>query len=159
MESWNSVDAYGPQVDLDRLKALCIVTGANGERTIAFERVLANPDDNRVDNFRDRKQQRVGEWAFAFDTRWCFPSDVLSELARRFPSISFHCDAIHYMDAWCGYGWFNPPPGGEEFSDRFKVPKRYWKGDSEKRTEAAALEHKSRIDDLRRAHGGEYLIS
>jgi hypothetical protein len=126
MESWNSVNAYGPQADLDRLKALLIVTGDNGERTIDFTRVLPKPEDPRVDNFRDWEQQQDGMYTFAFDTRWCFPFDVFHRLAALFPTIAFDCDAIHEMDEWCGYGWFNTPEGGEDFDDQYDVPEGYW---------------------------------
>lgn len=125
MESWNSVMAYGPQIEIDRLKALCIVAGEDGKSTIAFDRVIADPEDSRVDNFRETETP-PGMYAFTFDTRWHFPFDVFNELAEQFPTIAFDCNAIHENDEWCGFGWFNPPEGGEAFADCYAVPDGYW---------------------------------
>lgn len=148
MESWNSVNAYGPQAEIDRLKTLLIVTDGNGERKIDFTRVLAEPEDARVGNFRDWDQQQDGIYMFAFDTRWCFPFDVFHKLAELFPAIAFDCDAIHENDDWCGYGWFNTPEGGEDFDDRHDVPEDYWEHNL-KRDPVAQLRYCAIVERLK----------
>jgi hypothetical protein len=54
-----------------------------------------------------------------------------------FPTLAFCCECIADDDASMGHGWFNPPPGGEEFRDAYAVPKGYWTEGGDKRNAEA----------------------
>jgi hypothetical protein len=45
-----------------------------------------------------------------------------------------------------GYGWFNPPSGGEEFRQGYEVPRNHWtSGSGQKRRPEAQAAHEARI--------------
>lgn len=41
---------------------------------------------------------------------------IFEALADCFPELAFDSDCIAAQDEFMRFGWFNPPPGGEQFS-------------------------------------------
>lgn len=164
---WNSVTVYGPAPELERFKRLCLAPaesiythgqfGWDGcECTISVPAVAAvvegrsaNEYAEYVSNFQQFFGNRETEYSFSFDTPHWFPEPLFELLAERFPALAFDCDCIDSIDDFMGYGWFNPPAGGEAFSQNYTVPENYWTGGGGlKRTEAAQQAHNARTDEL-----------
>jgi len=128
-EMWNSVSIYGPEIEIERFKQLCIVPGPindweDNELAIDFMRIPGHGCS--AWNFRELGRREPCEYSFAFDTVASFPAAEFEELARLFPQLTFDCECIADDDRSMGYGWFNTPPGGEDFRDDYDVPKGYW---------------------------------
>ena len=73
---------------------------------------------------------------------------IFEALADSFPRLAFDCDCIEALDEFMGFGWFNPPTGGEPFSQNYQVPSNYWSNGGEKRGSKAAAAHSQRIEDF-----------
>jgi hypothetical protein len=143
-EMWNGVSVFGCQSDIDRFKDLCIEEpdeqDEDQETYVTFDNILliARAEDPKLAaslaksagfetwNFRAGKNELAGTYHFAFDTSPRFPYQVFKYLAKIFPNISFDCRCIADNDDSMGYGWFNTPHGGEDFSDCYPVPDDYW---------------------------------
>jgi hypothetical protein len=152
-EMWNSVDIYGPQVDIDCFKHLFIVQGpANDweDNKLAIDLARIPGDCSDAWNFREFGPHERGVYSMAFDTAGSFPTDSLESLAQLFPKLAFDCECIADDDRSMGYGWFNTPPGGEDFRDDFEVPEGYWERGGGKRTPAAEKQHMAVIAALKR---------
>ncbi|MBN2972907.1 hypothetical protein JW805_12855 [Roseomonas aeriglobus] len=102
-------------------------------------------------NFHHDDGPGDNRYAFNFDTDCRFPVDLFERIAQAFPALAFDCSCIHSMDEFMGYGWFNTPAGGEDFSQDYDVPKDYWtSGSGYKRGPAAQLRHAALIAHLER---------
>lgn len=170
-EVWNNVTIYGPQADIQRFKRSCLKpdeqilrdgqSGWDGCNCTISAPPLATADGGRssaggyhehVWNFQQFTSDSTVEYSFSFDTDGGFPKELFEELAERFPRLAFDCSCIEALDEFMGYGWFNAPPGGEEFYQEFNVPKDYWtSGCSQKRNPEAQAAHESRIAELEAA--------
>lgn len=166
-EAWNSVDVFGPQAEIDRFKALCIVPAPSEERherthIIDFGNVVLPPDEpnkplrpmycdwDRPSNFRSQAQHELGTYSFTFDTAWEFPTQVFEQLATMFPSLAFHCESIASNDEFMAFGWFNPPTGGEVFATYALAPD-YWDTGGPMREPIAELRHQARLAKVKLA--------
>ena len=166
-EVWNSVEVYGPQADIDRFKALCIVPAPpedcpESTHTIDFSRIIPpRTDPNNPghpiyyawdfpSNFSAEEHQERGTYEFAFDTSTDFPTPVFERLADIFPSLAFHCECIACFDEFMGFGWFNVPKGGEAF-DFYDVPADYWDTGGPKREPMAELRHQACLAKVKSA--------
>ncbi len=110
-----------------------------------------NPSAEYVSNFQQFFEDRETEYSFSFDTPFCFPEQLFELLAGRFPALAFDCNCIDSMDEFMGYGWFNPPAGGEAFAQDYCVPDNYWtSGPGYKRGQDAQSAHSARIDKLQK---------
>lgn len=154
-EMWISVDIYGPQSEIDRFKRLCIVEGPANDwesntHSIDFSR--ANAADCYGWNFRELGSDERGVYSFAFDTAARFPTETFESFTKLFPTLAFDCECIADDDRSMGYGWFNTPPGGEDFEDDYDVPEGYWDNDGgEKRTPEAHKKHMAVIAEFKRS--------
>lgn len=141
-EMWNSVDIYGPQSDVDRFKRRFIVPARRGNRgrsTLEIDFDCFGGDENW--NFRDLGPHEHGMYSFAFDTLANFPTYAFECLAGMFPRLHFDCECIADDDHRMGYGWFNTPPGGQDFRDHYDVPEGFWTSGSDKRTPPELRRH------------------
>ncbi|MBN8816543.1 MAG: hypothetical protein J0J06_13975 [Sphingomonas sp.] len=149
-EMWNSVDIYGPQGEIDRFKRLFIGPAPAGNRsrsTMAFK--LEDLSAEYAWNFRELGPHEHGMYSFAFDTLANFPDYAFEELTGIFPRLHFDCECIADDDHRMGYGWFNTPPGGQDFRDDYNVPEDYWNGGIGKRAEPELRRHMMVVDALR----------
>lgn len=172
-ECWNSVTIYGPAAEIKRFhqESIDLPPGSdplnawNGggwggyPAEIGFKGVVPGNSERGpryglveyVSNYREHAPEPES-WMFAFDTATGFPEDVFEELAPLFPALHFDCECIDSMDDYCGYGWFNIPPGGEAFRQDMKVPRNYWTtGTGFKRTPTAQARHDALVDALTQA--------
>lgn len=174
---WNNVTIYGPQADIDRFRDMCIVPpspdDADGKPDITFDHVIASAKahaaasaaaaDHRLAidivanagsdpwNLRVTAHEQPGVYDFAFDTIARFPIPVFQHLARLFPALLFECDCIPDDDSSMGFGWFNTPPGGEDFRDDYPVPENYWTDQPRARREPDAdSRHQTLVAELKR---------
>ena len=158
-EMWNNVVVYGPQSEIDRFKKRCLSPfplgnvhdpseGFDPDRIVLIETDVFNEE---TWNFREPKDQERDTYAFNFDTHTRFPATVFERLAELFPALAFDCECIADNDDSMGYGWFNPPPGGEEFRDDYDVPVGYWTNGGSKRSTEAERQHHARINRLQQA--------
>lgn len=99
-------------------------------------------------NFQQFTQDSPVEFSFSFDTDGEFPTEIFKELAKHFPRLAFDCHCIEALDDFRGYGWFNPPFGGESFRQGIPVPPDYWDTGCPKRTPEANKQHDARIKKL-----------
>lgn len=149
-EMWNSVDVYGPQSEIDRFKRQLIVPAPAGNwagSTLAIDFSCVGGDDTW--NFRELGPHEHGMYSFAFDTLASFPTYTFEGLAKLFPGLFFDCKCIADDDRSMGYGWFNTPPGGQDFRDDFDVPEGYWTNGGSKRTPPDERRYKIVIAALR----------
>lgn len=159
-EMWNSVVIYGPQSEIDRVKRQGIRSLAKGdvdELNTAFDpehivRIGTDVENEDAWNFRELRGSGIGSYGFAFDTVARFPKPVFECLAKLFPTLAFDCECTADNDSSMGYGWFNPPPGGEAFRDDYAVPEGYWSTGIGKRTAEARLLHSEMVNKLRRSY-------
>ncbi|WP_374943154.1 hypothetical protein [Sphingomonas sp.] len=163
---WNSVRVYGPSSEISRFKRLCMAPseesntcdhdGWNG-----WDCVITVPAGDQggndqvfsdyVWNFHHDDVPGDNRYTFNFDTDFRFPVELFERIAQAFPALAFDCGCIHSMDEFMGYGWFNTPVGGEDFSQDYDVPEDYWtSGSGYKRGAAAQLNHKALIARLER---------
>lgn len=152
-EMWNSVDIYGPQSEIDRFKRMFIVPGPandweDNEHSIDFNSGDVYPCD--AWNFRDFGSRERGVYSFAFDTVSSFPTNTFEDLVELFPKLAFDCECIADDDRSMGYGWFNPPPGGDDFADNYNVPEGYWDKGGGKRSPADEKRHMAVIAAFKR---------
>jgi hypothetical protein len=150
---WNSVDIYGPQADIDRFKRLCIVPGpANDweDNKVSIDFSRADADYVYAWNFRELRPHEHGMFSFAFDTVASFPIYTFESLGELFPTLAFDCECIADDDRSMGYGWFNTPPGGDDFYDGYDVPEGYWDRGGGKRTAEALKQHMAVVAAFRR---------
>ena len=148
-EMWNSVTIYGPRAEIARFRQRFIVPAPPGNwegSTLSIDFSSIHYEDTW--NFRDWGQEDSNCYSFAFDTSPNFPIVTFERLAELFPALAFDCECIADDDRSMGYGWFNPPPGGEDFRDDYEVPEGYWDGDGSKRSPA----DEQRDKDLVNAH-------
>ena len=161
-EMWNSVGVYGPHPEIERFKRECLSLdptddvdpgspGFDEGRVVWIEADTISED---TWNFRERKKQEPGAYMFAFDTVARFPTALFERLAEMFPSLAFHCECIADNDSSMGFGWFNPPPGGEEFHDGYIVPKGFWARGGRKRRAKAERRHLALVARLKLAGAG-----
>ena len=133
----NSVTVIGPRHDLERFKALCIVSehdGHDGKTSFLLERLIPTPhglDENeqaywRNDNWgTDREPWNVevvpqsDPWSlsFKFESGGGFPEPVFKLLAEHFPRLAFECFSLESGNLYMEIGWFNPPLGCSEFHE------------------------------------------
>ena len=149
-EMWNNVDVYGPQSDIDRFKRRFIVPRRphnRGRSALEIDFDCFGGDENW--NFRDLGPHEHGMYSFAFDSLANFPTYAFEGLAEMFPRLHFDCECIADDDHRMGYGWFNTPPGGQDFRDDYYVPADYWTGGIGKRTEPELRRHMMVVDALR----------
>jgi hypothetical protein len=166
---WNIVTIYGPAAEIDRFRQVCLSPAEQvyrpGQRgwdgcacDIFVPKSGAVGDGSEQDveygeyvwNFQQFTPSEPIEYRFSFDTDQEFPEGLFEDLADRFPALAFECDCIEALDDFMGYGWFNPPPGGERFEQNYAVPANYWDGGGErKRFDAAEEAHSDRIDKLK----------
>lgn len=150
-EMWNSVDIYGPQSDIILFKRLFIVSAPADRRSrskLAFKLDYLSGDN--AWNFREFRANENDMYSFAFDTVANFPTYDFERLVEMFPKLHFDCECIADDDHRMGYGWFNTPPGGQDFYDHYDVPKGFWTSGRGKRTPPEERRHKMVIDALRR---------
>ncbi|PZO81012.1 MAG: hypothetical protein DI632_00065 [Sphingomonas hengshuiensis] len=166
-EVWNSVRVYGPPSEISRFKLLCFAPSRasdthDDDGWDGCDCVITVPADERRDNgppfsdyvwnFDHDDVPGDSRYAFNFDTDFRFPVDLFERIARAFPALAFDCDCIDSMDEFMGYGWFNTPAGGEDFSQSYDVPKDYWtSGSGHKRDPATQSQHEALIAQLVRA--------
>ena len=165
---WNNVTVYGQAWDIEHFKQVCFdapgaiqragQSGWDGCRCTLI--VPAKNDDRLRDdgqgeymeevwNFQPFIQDELIEYSFSFDTDGEFPTWFFEHMADRFPNLAFDCACIGSLDEFMGFGWFNPPSGGEAFQQDYEVPEDYWTGGGgHKRTPAAEAEHGLRVDKL-----------
>ena len=157
-EMWNSIDVFGPQTDIDRFKRLCLSVrptdnviessrGFDPHHVVWIETATCT---EATWNFREPREQDLGHYSFNFDTHTNFPTAVFKDLAVLFPMLAFDCECIADNDSSMGYGWFNPPPGGEDFHDYYEVPEGYWTTGASKRSRGAERRHLARVAELKR---------
>lgn len=167
-EVWNNVTVYGPAVEIERFKRLCV--GPSGTEYTTEQSgwdggdgyILVPSSGDRPEapisyseyvwNFQQFFPASGIEYSFSFDSDHDFPEQLFGLLAERFPTLAFHCSCIASLDEFMGYGWFNPPTGGELFAQDYNVPKDYWTGGGgQKRSLIAEAEHAARIGRLKEA--------
>ncbi|MFD1788069.1 hypothetical protein ACFSC3_10825 [Sphingomonas floccifaciens] len=149
-EMWNSVEIYGLQSEIDRFKRRFIFPAPADNwagSTHAIE--LCRIGGEETWNFREIFPAEPGYYSFAFDTLAIFPTDTFEDLARLFPMLAFDCECIADDDRSMGYGWFNTPPGGEDFRDDYDVPADYWTVRGCKRSPADQRRHEMVVAALR----------
>jgi hypothetical protein len=78
-----------------------------------------------------------------------FPIYTFESLTKLFPKLVFDCECIADDDRSMGYGWFNTPPGGDDFCDDYEVPEGYWENGGGKRTPEAEKQHIAVTDAFR----------
>jgi hypothetical protein len=167
---WNNVTVYGPRPDIQRFKRACLEpeehvvrAGQSGWDGCGCT-ITAPPSDDAefgmpvgasrdyVWNFQQFKAHSNVSYSFSFDTEGRFPEQLFQQLATSFPRLAFDCTCIEALDEFMGYGWFNPPSGGEEFRQGYEVPKDYWtSGSGQKRGPEAQAAHEARIAELEAA--------
>ncbi|KZX52700.1 hypothetical protein A3711_07235 [Erythrobacter sp. HI00D59] len=167
-EVWNNVTVYGPASEVERFRKNCVKpaeddyrnhqSGWDGCECILSLPSLGNSEgegvsfetrEECVSNFQQFTSDSRTEYSFSFDTGYGFPEGYFEELASRFPRLAFECDCIESLDEFMGFGWFNAPPGGENFRQDYDVPRGYWDtGGSRKRSPEAEMAHRRRIDDF-----------
>lgn len=158
-EMWNIVEVYGEPPEIERFKMQSLspfpdervkICSAGFDRNRVF---YIGTDSEFVEtwNFRESRFQEFGSYRFCFDTHTWFPASIFDRLAELFPELAFECDCIADNDDCMGFGWFNPPPGGEKFRADYAVPKGYWTNGGEKRGPEAARQHLARVANLRLA--------
>lgn len=155
-EMWNGADVYGPPADLERFKRASLIpnpTIAQIETSALFSEdaivTISSPKfEIETWNFRVRPGTPPWHYSFAFDTGSDFPEFVFEDLALTYPTLSFDCDCIADDDRSMGYGWFNPPPGGEPFDSDYSVPDGYWTEGGCKQSPSAELRHQARLSKL-----------
>ena len=164
---WNNVTIYGPQIEIERFRSQClnpmetvIRDGQSGwdgcwcsidvptSASTSAEPEPVRRHGQEVLNFQQFSQDSPVEFSFSFDTDGEFPTHLFEDLADHFPLLAFDCHCIEEGDAFLGYGWYNAPPGGEEFSQGFSVPPDYWTTGCAKRSPEAESDHHARIDRL-----------
>jgi hypothetical protein len=167
---WNNVTVYGPRADIRRFKRVCLEpeehvfragqSGWDGCRcTITAPRSdevecrkPAGAHRDYVWNFQQFTTDSNVSYSFGFDSEGRFPEQLFQHLATSFPRLAFDCTCIEALDGFMGYGWFNPPPGGEEFRQDYDVPEDYWTSDDgQKRGPKAQAAHEARIAELEAA--------
>ena len=170
-ERWNKVTVYGPPSDIKKFRRLCLDPSDPTFRTRQFSwegcdctisvpplpRGEISSDNSKrnslyVGNFQQFTSTSDREYSFSFDTDHSFPEEIFELIAKQFPSLAFDCGCIESTDKMMGYGWFNKPPGGEDFRQDYDVPKRYWtNGSGYKRSSAAPIAHEARVAKLQTA--------
>ncbi|CAM3274480.1 hypothetical protein SPAN111604_14330 [Sphingomonas antarctica] len=141
---WNSVTVYGPALEIDRFKRLCIApsetvfrSGQSGWEGCAC--TISVPSARTKDpsrspsyysdevwNFQQFTRTSEVEYSFSFDTDGEFPVILFECLAASLPKLSFDCRCIASLDEFMGFGWFNGPPGSQDFRQDYEVPEDYW---------------------------------
>lgn len=130
-EIWNNVDVYGPQSEIDRLKELCRLPDMQVPTdgvVVDFSKLMSNSGwglEFYTWNLNTYGPHKQGEFSFGFDSPDRAPVEIFERLAGEFPSLSFSCSCIASMDEFMASGWFNGPPGSEEFTFQ-DVPADYW---------------------------------
>ena len=167
-DMWNYVTVFGPAAEINRFKRLCldpseniITAGQSGwdgcDCIINIATSVTGADDRKDDNtfgiyvhnFQQFTMTSTNEFSFSFDTDGPFPEEVFRALAACYPKLAFDCDCIEGLDECMGFGWFNAPPGGEDFRQDYAVPRNYWSsGSGHKRSRRAQVAHEARIDAL-----------
>lgn len=151
-EMWNSVSIYGPEEEIERFRQMFIVPAKQDDWTDAALEIDFDPIGHSAYetwNFREFSDNEPMCYHFAFDTVAIFPTDVFEDLADMFPALSFECDCIADDDRSMGYGWFNTPPGGEDFRADYEVPAGYWETGGPKRHPADETKHKAVVAALK----------
>ncbi|MBM7406258.1 MULTISPECIES: hypothetical protein [Sphingomonas] len=156
-EMWNSVDVYGSPAEIERFKATCFdpvpVYRQNCQDSELDEEaiVMVGLVGSRIDtwNFRQRATKSAGHYRFAFDTLMWFPTREFERIAEAFPSLAFDCDCIADNDRSMGFGWYNPPEGGDPFRDDYDVPPNYWNASPNKRDPMAELRYQALVAELK----------
>ena len=167
-DMWNNVTVFGPATEIDRFKRLSLnpsenitTAGQSGwdgcDCIINVATSVVGTDDREdgtvfgiyVYNFQQFTMKSGNEFSFSFDTDTSFPEQVFHALAACFPKLAFDCSCIEALDECMGFGWFNGPPGGEQFRQDYAVPKDYWSsGSGRRRSRRAQVAHEARIDAL-----------
>lgn len=170
-EVWNNVTILGPAPEIERFRRLCLAPSEDVYRPGQFGwdgcdchiSVPANGGggghtppgpcvSEYVWNFQQFTSATDVEYSFSFDTGHAFPVELFDLLARCFRALAFDCNYIDSMDEFMGFGWFNGPPGGEEFRQDLVVPADYWTGGrAGKRDPAAQMRYEASVEWLRRA--------
>ena len=130
-EVWNSVSVGGPQSEIDRLKELCRlpdIQEPTDEVVVDFSELM--PDSGWSGEYYTwncvtHGPHERGSFSFGFDSPGGAPVEIFERLAEEFPSLSFYCNCIASRDEFMASGWFNGPPGSEEFTFQ-DVPADYW---------------------------------
>lgn len=168
---WNNVTIYGPRADIQRFKKMCMKpdeqlyrAGQSGWDGCGCTISLPPQDEvegrqssvssysDYVWNFQQFTSKSAVEYSFSFDSDAEFPALLFELLAAKFPRLAFDCTCIEALDEFMGYGWFNAPPGGEEFRQDFHVPEDYWTGGGSRRRSLEAQQaHEVRIAELKAA--------
>ena len=168
---WNNVTIYGPPAEIQRFKEACMEpdehvyrAGQSGWDGCGCTISLPPQDEiergqssvrcysDYVWNFQQFTSKSTVEYSFSFDSDAEFPVRLFELLAARFPRLAFNCTCIEALDEFMGYGWFNAPPGGEEFRQDFDVPEDYWTGGgSQKQSPEAQEAHEARVAKLKAA--------
>lgn len=155
--AWCAVQVYGPKSQITHLKRLCITPNLSGTKKSywdfsirqLFPTASSSFPSVQASRFEARPDHDSNHYAFKFDTSNQFPSDVFKHLAVFFTELAFDCDCIDSLDEFMGYGWFNPPSGGENFRQNMRVPSNYWTtGPGFKRSPAKQKMHQDRIAKL-----------
>lgn len=163
-EVWNSVKVYGPSSEIARFKRLCIApsqasntcdhdgwNGCDCVITVPANEQGRDQHSGYIWNFHHEDVPGSNRYSFNFDTEIGFPVDLFERVAIAFPALAFDCDCIHGMDEFMGYGWFNAPAGGEDFSQHYDVPADHWTtGSGHKRDHASQLKHEGLVAELER---------
>ena len=165
-DCWSGVGIYGLQSEIDRFRRMCIEPdprhgAANDTIKIVFDRVhtvFSDAEQARLEAYRflawdfDVREDSLGSYRFMFDTSTRFPEKWFKHVAELFPKLAFHCSCIAEDDEFMGDGWFNPPPGGEDFRQNLKVPKNYWTtGPGYWRTPEAEAQHRAFVEKVAQA--------
>ena len=130
-EVWSSVSVRGPQSEIDRLKKLCClpdIQAPTKKVVVDFADLIPTSSwgiEYYTWNRGTHGPHKPGEFSFGFDCSGEAPVEIFERLAEEFPSLSFSCDCIGSMDEFMASGWFNGPPGSEEFTFQ-NVPADYW---------------------------------
>lgn len=130
-EIWNNVDVAGPQSEINRLKKLCRlpdIQKPTDDVVVDFSNLMPGSSWDTVYytwNLVTHGPHEPGEFSFGFDCSSRAPVEIFERLAEKFPRLSFYCKCIASMDEFMASGWFNGPPGSEEFTFE-DVPADYW---------------------------------
>jgi hypothetical protein len=130
-EIWVSIDVYGPQPEIDRLRELCAIIDIDGhtnDPVVDFRTLI--PDSMFgaqywTWNLVSRGPHEPCTLDFGFDAYGRCPEEIFECLAAEFPTLAFHCSCIASMDEFMAEGWYNGPVGSPKFHYR-DVPDDYW---------------------------------
>lgn len=114
-EVWVTIDVYGPQSEIDRLRELCAIIDIDrytDDPVVDFNTLMPDSSFGRqywTSNLVSRGPHKPCTLDFGFDLHGRCPEEIFECLAVEFPTLAFHCSCIAGMDEFMADGWHNGP--------------------------------------------------